>query len=125
MLGNDRELEREVALKVLKVELSGGGAASRMEREARILAGLEHPGIVPIHDVGRLPDGRIYYTMKLVKGARLDAYTRDRSNLDDLLGVFELLLEDRPAPDADGGIRWLPDNALRPARDSTGPGDVG
>ena len=89
----DRELEREVALKVLKVELSSGGAARRMEREARILAGLEHPGIVPIHDVGRLPDGRIYYTMKLVKGARLDAYTRDHSNLDDLLGVFERICE--------------------------------
>jgi serine/threonine protein kinase len=89
----DRELERDVALKVLNLALSGGDAARRMVREARILAGLEHPGIVPIHDVGRLADGRVFYTMKLVKGARLDQYTRDHAQLDQLLRVFERLCE--------------------------------
>ena len=49
----DRELEREVALKVIG-RADGGGrrAAARLRREARILARLEHPGIVPVHDVG-------------------------------------------------------------------------
>ncbi len=90
---NDRELARDIALKVLNVAWTGSQAVARMAREARILAGLEHPGIVPIHDVGRLGDGRVYYTMKLVKGARLDTYTREHRNLDDLLRAFERICE--------------------------------
>ncbi len=89
----DRELARNVALKVLHVALSGGDAPPRMVREARILAELEHPGIVPIHDVGQLADGRIFYTMKLVKGSRLDEYTREHPNLNELLRVFERICE--------------------------------
>lgn len=68
----DRTLEREVAVKVLRVGVTEPGTAARLEREARILARLEHPGIVPIHDAGTLPDGRIYYVMKLVRGERLE-----------------------------------------------------
>lgn len=66
----DRELGREVALKVLQV--GGRGEAARLATEARVLARLEHPGIVPVHDAGVLPDGRPFYTMKLVRGSRLD-----------------------------------------------------
>lgn len=71
---SDRVLHREVALKVLRPEITGPEWASRIEREARILARLEHPGIVPVHDVGTLADGRIYYLMKLVRGQRLDQF---------------------------------------------------
>jgi serine/threonine protein kinase len=60
---HDRELERSVAMKVLD---------DQWRAEARILAKLEHPGIVPVHDIGALDDGRFYYTMKLVRGVRLD-----------------------------------------------------
>ena len=49
-LADDVELGRQVAIKVLDDA-----------REARVLAGLEHPGIVPVHDAGVLPDGRCYY----------------------------------------------------------------
>ena len=42
--------------------------ARRLVREARVLASLEHPGIVPVHDVGTLQDGRVFYTMKFVEG---------------------------------------------------------
>ncbi len=89
----DRELQRNVALKVLHVASPGGDAARRMVREARILAELEHPAIVPIHDVGQLADGRIFYTMKLVKGTRLDEYTREHPDLNELLRVFERICE--------------------------------
>ena len=89
----DRELQRNVALKVLHVAPPGGDAARRMVREARILAELEHPAIVPIHDVGQLADGRIFYTMKLVKGTRLDEYTREHPDLNALLRVFERMCE--------------------------------
>jgi len=68
----DVELGRRVALKVLDVEDEDLGA--RLRREARVLARLEHPGIVPVHEVGTLADGRLFYTMKLVDGARLDRH---------------------------------------------------
>ncbi|MCG3129694.1 MAG: Serine/threonine-protein kinase PknD [Phycisphaerae bacterium] len=72
----DRLLGRQVALKVVNDGLPQE-VAERMLREARILAQLEHPGIVPIHDAGRLPDGRLYCIMKLVEGRRLDALAGD------------------------------------------------
>jgi eukaryotic-like serine/threonine-protein kinase len=58
----DRQLGRKVALKVLD-ELAG---------EAELIAKLEHPAIVPVYEAGTLPDGRVWYAMKLVGGARLD-----------------------------------------------------
>jgi serine/threonine-protein kinase len=91
-LARDRELDREVALKVLRVAASTLDTALRLRREARILAQLEHPGIVPVHDVGRLPDGRVYYVMKLVRGVRLDHYAR-ASVLTDLLRLFLRICE--------------------------------
>jgi serine/threonine protein kinase len=69
----DRELARDVALKVVRLPEASPDVAARMVREARTLARLEHPGIVPVHDVGSLPDGRVFYAMKLVRGAPLDA----------------------------------------------------
>ncbi|HSY51355.1 MAG TPA: serine/threonine-protein kinase [Thermoanaerobaculia bacterium] len=68
----DIELGRRVAIKVLASELASEDAVERMRSEARTIAGLEHPGIVPLHDVGLLPDGRLWYAMKLVRGRRLD-----------------------------------------------------
>src|SRR2546422_7692250 len=61
----DIPLARRIALKILEVADGSGELAERMLREARVLALLEHPGIVPVHDVGRLADGRVFYTMKL------------------------------------------------------------
>lgn len=66
----DRELDREVAIKV--TTLSTAADADRLRAEARTLARLEHPGIVAVHDVGRLPDGRVFTVMMLVRGERLD-----------------------------------------------------
>jgi serine/threonine-protein kinase len=70
---HDRELRRDVALKVIRLPEAFPDIATRMLREAHTLARLEHPGIVPIHDVGTLSDGRTFYAMKLVRGAPLDA----------------------------------------------------
>lgn len=63
----DRELGRTVALKVLRPELSAR-QAGRFLNEARATAQLEHRGIVPVHDVGRLPDGRLFYAMQEIRG---------------------------------------------------------
>jgi serine/threonine protein kinase len=75
----DHALGRDVALKVLRPELTDDGAAARLHREAAILARLEHPGVVPVHEVGRLADGRLFYVMKLVRGTRLDHAARTAS----------------------------------------------
>jgi serine/threonine protein kinase len=71
-LVEDSVLARRVALKVLDVSDAAGELAARLFREARILAALEHPGIVPVHDAGTLADGRAFYAMKFVEGQRLD-----------------------------------------------------
>lgn len=75
----DRLLGRDVALKVITTELEHGDIARRLEREARVLAALEHPGIVAIHDAGMLTDGRPFYVMRLVRGRRLDEQVRSES----------------------------------------------
>ena len=71
-VARDTVLQRDVAVKVLDVADRRGARAERLTREAHILARLDHPGIVPIHDSGLLPDGRAFYVMKLVRGRRLD-----------------------------------------------------
>ncbi|MGA2143783.1 MAG: serine/threonine-protein kinase [Bryobacteraceae bacterium] len=75
----DRELDRRVALKVLDSALAG---------EARLIARLEHPAVVPIYETGALPDGRAFYAMKLVSGARLDGYVAGLPSLANRLEVI-------------------------------------
>ena len=84
----DENLQRRVALKVLSVPGSDGDLANRLLREARVLAALEHPGIVPVHDVGTLADGRVFYTMKFVEGRRLDKYIESVASVPDRLRLF-------------------------------------
>jgi serine/threonine protein kinase len=86
----DVGLRRRVAVKVLASELASEHAVERMRAEARTIAGLEHPGIVPLHDVGLLPDGRLWYSMKLVRGRRLDELNAPMA---DLLRVFLRICE--------------------------------
>jgi serine/threonine protein kinase len=80
-LARDTVLEREVALKIVE-------RPSDEANEARILARLEHPGIVPVHDFGELPDGRLFYAMKRVRGDRLDRWMVTERDLGERLGVF-------------------------------------
>jgi serine/threonine-protein kinase len=68
----DRELAREVALKVLRDELAAEPRlVQRFLAEARVTARLDHPGIVPVHEVGRDAHGRAYFAMRLVRGREL------------------------------------------------------
>ena len=89
----DTKLARDVALKILNQTGDPGVTAERMRKEALILARLEHPGIVPIHDAGTLPNGRLYYAMKLVRGKRLDDYCVQTKPLHELLRVFQRICE--------------------------------
>src|SRR5947207_4046128 len=65
---DDTLLQRKVAIKV-----------QAATEEARIIAGLEHPGIVPVHDLGTLDDGRIWYAMKFVDGQTLAHFATSAS----------------------------------------------
>lgn len=87
-LARDRELGREVALKVLRTPEPTAEERDRILREARILASLEHPGIAPVHDVGVLPDGRVFYVMKRVRGERLDGFAHSPRSRAELLRLF-------------------------------------
>jgi serine/threonine-protein kinase len=70
----DQRIGREVAVKVAR-PTSGPSRAdqvARFAREARVQGQLEHPAIVPVYDLGRRPDGAVYFTMKRVRGATLE-----------------------------------------------------
>jgi serine/threonine protein kinase len=92
-LAEDPSLGRRVALKLLDVPDESGDLTLRLTREARILAKLEHPGIAPVHDVGRLPDGRAYYAMKFVEGPRLDTFAAGTATLQERLRIFQRIVE--------------------------------
>ena len=87
-LAHDRELNRDVAVKILRAPVPTDDERMRIVREARILASLEHPGIVPVHDVGTLSDGRLFYVMKHVRGERLDDFARSERSRSELLRLF-------------------------------------
>jgi eukaryotic-like serine/threonine-protein kinase len=92
-LVEDDRLKRQVALKVLTIPDNEGTLSERMMREAQTVARLEHPGIVPVHEVGRLPDGRVFYTMKYVEGMTLREHARADGDLPAMLRFFQRVCE--------------------------------
>lgn len=89
----DRRLQREVAIKLLRPDAVGADDGARLRREAELLARLEHPGVVPVHDVGTTPDGRAFLVMTRVAGRRLDEAVREGLPLGERLRVFLRLCE--------------------------------
>jgi eukaryotic-like serine/threonine-protein kinase len=78
-LAEDIGAKREVAIKVLRPELSVDQTGiARFEREAEIAAGLDHPGVIPIYEVGN-EQGLHYFVMQYVSGCSLDALLRKRN----------------------------------------------
>ncbi|MHC4598675.1 MAG: serine/threonine-protein kinase, partial [Planctomycetota bacterium] len=73
----DNDIRRPVAMKViLSDETAGTADRERVERfveEAQVTGQLEHPNIVPVHELGLDHEGKVYFTMKLVKGESLDS----------------------------------------------------
>ncbi|MBL8603313.1 MAG: serine/threonine protein kinase [Myxococcales bacterium] len=72
LLAHDNDIERAVAVKRLLPDLQRPAMVGRFVEEIRTLGRLDHPNIVPIHDVGTDADGRFYYVMKYVEGETLE-----------------------------------------------------
>ncbi len=76
--GRQVALDRVVAIKVPTHEIAADPVmAKRFAREARAAARIAHPGVVTIHAVGELPDGRPFIAMELVEGEPLDNVLAD------------------------------------------------
>jgi serine/threonine-protein kinase len=92
--GHDPDLGRDLAVKVLLAHQQDNPAMiSRFTREAQIGGQLQHPGIVPVYEVGSAADQRPYFTMKLVQGRTLAALLRQRSDPRQDLPRFEQIFE--------------------------------
>ncbi len=103
LLVHDKSIGREVALKELLPASEdaqdstparhSGAAVARFMREARLTGQLEHPGIVPVYEVGQRAGGGHYYTMKLVRGKTLRGALEETSCLDDRIRLLPHMVD--------------------------------
>ncbi len=94
-IGNDDDLDRPVAIKVPSRErITDPDQVESFLREARILARLDHPNIVPVFDVGRTEDGLCFVVSKLVEGSDLAVRIgRARPSLRDSTGLVATIAD--------------------------------
>ena len=102
--GRDPDLGRDLAVKVLlEAHQDKPELVRRFVEEAQIGGQLQHPGVVPVYELGTFADGRPYFAMKLVKGQTLAELLAERQ-----------IAGRRPAA-VPGHLRaGLPDDGLRP-----------
>jgi WD40 repeat protein len=89
----DPDCQRSLAVKVLQEWHQGrADLERRFLEEAQLTSQLQHPGITPVHEIGRLPDGRPFFAMKLVQGRTLAALLQERTSpacdLPGFVGIF-------------------------------------
>jgi len=94
LAARDESLGRDVAIKVLLDRHAGKPRYhARFVDEALITACMQHPGVIPVHELGELPDGRPYFVMRFVEGETLEAQLAARAhpaeNLPHFLRAFE------------------------------------
>jgi len=77
---HDNEFGRDLAIKVLLDQGDLSHLRQRFIDEARLTGCLQHPGIPPVHDQGKLPDGRPYFSMKLIEGSTLATLLQERKD---------------------------------------------
>jgi tRNA A-37 threonylcarbamoyl transferase component Bud32 len=119
----DRQLRREVAVKVLRPELLGDPLTlEQFTEEAVVLAGLDHPGAVPVYETGVLQDGTPFSAMKKVRGMTLRDVLFERTadslesreDLAHLVDVFERVCQTVAAAHDRGIVHrdLKPDNVM-------------
>jgi predicted Ser/Thr protein kinase len=136
---HDAQLDRDVALKLLRVGEDGSGGRARMLREAQAAAKIRHPNVVTVYDAGEVMN-RVFIAMELIDGVTLKAYFRGRRRgwrevVEVMLGAGEglaaahaaLLVHRDFKPDnvlveAGGRVRVLDFGLARPAA-ALGPAD--
>jgi tetratricopeptide (TPR) repeat protein len=92
--GRDVLLGRDVAMKILRDEYAQNpGVIQRFIEEAQIGGQLQHPGIVPIYEMGLHPDSRPFFTMKLIKGRTLSSLLGERKEPSEDLRRFLKIYE--------------------------------
>ncbi len=93
----DPELDRTLAVKIMLSGKEHPELEERFLEEARITGQLQHPGVPPVHELGRLEDGRAFFAMKLIEGRTLEDLLRARTDstkeLPRLVGMFEQLCQ--------------------------------
>ncbi len=95
----DTHLKRVVAIKELLPKhrsgdpLESADLSAQFVREARVLARLEHPGVVPVYELGKRADGTVYYAMRRIQGRTLDAVLGDSASLEDRLALLPHYLD--------------------------------
>lgn len=75
----DLELHRSVAIKISIPANSSSEVEAIFLNEARVVAGLDHPCIVPVYDIGRLDSGEFYMVSRLIEGGDLSQFMRNRN----------------------------------------------
>jgi serine/threonine protein kinase len=111
----DPDLERRVALKVLRVVAPGTEAKDRLLREARAMARLTHPNVVTVHEVGTA-GGRDFIAMELIQGETLADWLRSaRRRQVDIVAAFLAAGRGLAAAHAAGIVHrdFKPHNVLR------------
>jgi serine/threonine protein kinase len=94
----DPALGRDLAIKVMNATARlHPEVERRFLREARVTGSLQHPCIVPVHNLGRLSDGRLHYTMRLVRGRTFAEILKEEAEkperLPYLLSIFEKICQ--------------------------------
>ena len=135
---HDAQLDRDVALKLLRLGEDGTEGRSRMLREAKAAAKIRHPNVVTVYDAGEV-FGRVFIAMELIDGVTLKAYFRGRPRVwREVVEIMRCAGEGLAAAHAAGLVHrdFKPDNVLveaggrvrvldfglaRPASDIEGP----
>jgi outer membrane protein assembly factor BamB len=127
VLARDRFIGREVALKELLPAIarpatpgSGGGREARFLREARLIAQLDHPGIVAVHELAQGADGTLFCAEKLVRGETLKAHLQGCTSLRQRLALLPHLI-DASSAIAYAHSRGVIHRDLKPSNIMVGP----